>query len=61
MAQKLMEIYQFSRAEEDNQQNLLKLFELLLTFFQVLKNFVPDRFVSFKKKLQLTVLVCCLF
>ena len=34
-AQKLIKMYRFPRAEEDNQQNLLKLFELLLAFFQV--------------------------
>ena len=38
MAEKLIKIYRFYRAEEDNQQNLLILFELFLTFFQVLKN-----------------------
>ena len=48
-AQKLIKIYRFSRAEENNQWNLLKLFELFLTFFQVLENFVADRFVSLKK------------
>jgi len=35
-AGKLTTIHRFCRAEEDNKQKLLKLFELIFSFFQVL-------------------------
>jgi len=35
-AEKFIQIFRFYRAEEDNQQNLIKLLELFFSFFQVL-------------------------
>ena len=45
--EKLIKIYQFYRAEEDNHLNLLKLFQFF--FFSSPSKFVAVRFVSLKK------------
>ena len=57
-AEKLVKMYRLCRVEEDNHQNLLKLFYLFFTFYQV---FLISLLFDLKKRLQLTVQVCCLF
>jgi len=51
---KFVKMYRFARAEEDNQWNLLKLFELFFSFIQVLQ--ISLLFVLFHyKSVQLTI------
>ena len=50
--------YQFYRVEEENQQNLHKLFELFLSFVSSPSNFFAVRFDWFKKNVQLIAQVC---
>jgi len=60
VSRKFVKTYRFCRAEENNQWDLLKLFELFFSFVQVRQ--ISLLFVLFHwKSVQLPVQVCCLF